>query len=327
MGVIGANLSSRYHITPEQLIARLRQLNSLQRELFFVESIGTGKILQSFPVPSSSSSSPPPSFMATLNQAMNVSRSPGSGETKIESDLPELIKEQEAVAPRSVTNDVTDVGELSRRFESQSDPVAGAGTIGYDPNGGTSYGIYQLSSKQGSVDQFIKFLETRRPDWANRLRAAGPPNTGSTSGRFPSEWKAIARESPEEFAKLQQDFIRDRYFEPACAMIKSETGVDIHSEPKALQEMVWSMAVQHGVGGAVTIFKRALRDVLAAGNGQADRISREDIVEQVYALRSTKFSSSPSRIRQAVIRRFEEEKSIVLAGLGANKGDHLSQWS
>lgn len=322
MNLTGANLYSKYHITPDQLIARLRQLNSLQRELFFMESIGGERGGQGF------SMSPSPSFMSTLRQAMNVS-SPisNSGGANEGPKVPEAeIEEQGVASAQDVIQNGSgiDIGAISRRFESKADPLAGAGTIGYDPNGGTSYGIYQLSSKQGSVDQFIKFLEDKRPDWANRLKSAGPSNTGSTSGRFPSEWKAIASESPQEFAKLQEDFIRERYFEPACAMIKSETGIDIHSEPKALQEMVWSMAVQHGVGGAVTIFKRALKEV-GTDNGQVNNVSREDIVEQVYALRSTKFSSSPPQVRQAVIRRFQEEKSLILAGL--NRSDRLSQWS
>lgn len=326
MNTTTTNLYSKYHITPDQLIARLRQLNSLQRELFFMESIVSEKFVQGvLPTPS-------PSFMSTLREAINISPSiRNSVEVGEERKVSEAeVKEQSVVSSRnSIQKEIQhvseiDIGAISRRFESKADPIAGAGTIGYDPNGGTSYGIYQLSSKQGSVDQFIKFLETRRPDWANRLRAAGSPNTGSTSGRFPLEWKAIAQESPQEFAKLQEDFIRERYFEPACSMIKSETGIDIRSEPKALQEMVWSMAVQHGVGGAVTIFKRALKEVVA-DSPQLSDISREDIVEQVYALRATKFSSSPPQVRQSVIRRFQEEKNLILAGL--NKGDRLSQWS
>jgi hypothetical protein len=164
------------------------------------------------------------------------------------------------------------------------------------------------------MDQFLKFLDTKKPDWAARLRSSGNANTGGVDGAFPREWKAIAKEAPEEFAALQHEFIRERYFEPACAMIKDETGIDIHNEPKALQEMVWSMAVQHGVGGAVSIFKRALGD-LAVKDTETAEVSKQNIVERVYAIRSKKFASSSDRVRQAVIRRFEQEKALVLAGL------------
>lgn len=324
MGAERANLSSLYKINPDQLVLRLRQLNNLQRELFFMETLigGSGKTLPFYPKSS---------FASTLSQVMN----PLTSKHHLSNSSPDKISTGAEVLDNTQSNysasektfpafPQQDIGILSRRFESKADPLMGVGTIGYDSNGGTSYGIYQLSSRQGSVDQFIKFLETKRPEWADRLKAAGKPNTGGKDGTFPQEWKAIATESPEEFARLQHEFIRERYFEPACSMIKSETGIDIHNEPRALQEMVWSMAVQHGVGGAVSIFKRALSDVAMGLEGE---ISREDVVERVYEIRAKKFTSSSPRVRQAVIRRFEEEKALVLAGLEIPKNSGLSQWS
>jgi hypothetical protein len=332
MGVTNTSLSSLYHISPEQLIARLRQLNNLQRELFFMETLGGIEVSSVLPGNSQ------PSFSSVFNRVINYS--PSVKEANRNSSSKEFPQSETVEKTTSVNKDGlaeseipgrpgqldNDIGALSRRFESKADLLAGVGTIGYDANGGTSYGIYQISSRQGSMDQFLKFLETRRPDWASRLRSAGNPNTGGVDGAFPREWKAIASEAPEEFAALQHEFIRERYFEPACAMIKSETGIDIHSEPKILQEMVWSMAVQHGVGGAVSIFKQALKEV-SMGETQTFEVPKEDIIERVYAIRSKKFASSSSRIRQAVIRRFEQEKSLVLAGLENTKQERFSQWS
>lgn len=333
MGTPNINLSSLYHITPEQLLVRLRQLNNLQRELFFMEALGGMESASIIPGTAS------PSFDAVLNRAMNYSPSnpPGAG-GKSSAKQPSLgeaagksipveksgLPEPEVYSPKNEPPE--NIGALSRRFESGTDLLSGVGAIGYDTNGGTSYGIYQISSRQGSMDQFLKFLDTKKPDWAARLRSSGNANTGGVDGAFPREWKAIAKEAPEEFAALQHEFIRERYFEPACAMIKDETGIDIHNEPKALQEMVWSMAVQHGVGGAVSIFKRALGD-LAVKDTETAEVSKQNIVERVYAIRSKKFASSSDRVRQAVIRRFEQEKALVLAGLENAEQKRFSQWS
>ncbi|MCX7823517.1 MAG: chitosanase [Syntrophobacterales bacterium] len=337
MGVERSSISSLYHIKPEQLIVKLRQINTLQRELFFMETLG-GTTISSHPSQLS--------FASTLRQIINstsTSAKPksdslqGAMAAETEGSNRRASLPQDYSPPREgISSEVSEgsnrglaptfngkeIGALSRRFESKEDPLSGVATIGYDSRGGTSYGIYQLSSRQGSVSQFIKFLEERKPEWAERLKASGDPNTGGTDGSFPHEWKAIAKESPEEFARLQHEFIRERYFEPVCAMIKNETGIDIKGEPPALQEMVWSMAVQHGVGGAVSIFKKALSDVVMnSGEG----IDREEMVERIYEIRATKFSSSSPRVRQAVLRRFEAEKALVLSGLETSGG--FSQWS
>ena len=65
-------------------------------------------------------------------------------------------------------------GDLSARYESGAD---GSSAIGYDKKGGTSYGRFQLSSKKGSMEGFLRFLEGRGGEAASiaaRLRAAGP---------------------------------------------------------------------------------------------------------------------------------------------------------
>jgi hypothetical protein len=81
-------------------------------------------------------------------------------------------------------------GSLSSRYES-------GGTIdciGYDKKGGTSYGQYQIASKTGTMDNFVTFLEDKAPDIAERLKSAGPADTGGRTGRMPETWKQIAAE-------------------------------------------------------------------------------------------------------------------------------------
>ncbi|MBQ4132585.1 MAG: hypothetical protein IJD04_02490 [Desulfovibrionaceae bacterium] len=201
-------------------------------------------------------------------------------------------------------------GALSARFESGE---AGIAAIGYDRHGGTSYGKYQISSKAGSMDQFIKFLSKEAPELAKRLQAAGPANTGSKSGKMPAEWKKIAQEHPDFFKELQERFIHDSHYKPALVALSRRTELDNSNMSVALQEVLWSTAVQHGPNGAARIFTRAINQIdpsLAETPGSKE--FEQALIEKVYNVRSTQFDSSTARVQNAVQNRLREEKSLAL---------------
>ena len=139
------------------------------------------------------------------------------------------------------------LGSLAARFESGSD---GAAAIGYDRHGGTSYGKFQLSSRAGTMDQFVSFLKRESPEWGKRLDAAGPANTGGRSGAMPRVWKEIAAENPALFEEMQTRFVHDNHFQPAVLEVGKRTGLDFNAMSPAMREVLWSTAVQHGVSGA-----------------------------------------------------------------------------
>ena len=206
------------------------------------------------------------------------------------------------------------LGEVSARFESGK---SGAAAIGYDPVGGTSYGAYQIASRPGTMDRFLQYLDQVEPSWAARLRAAGPANTGSTSGGMPAEWKAIAAEAPQRFFQVQRQFIEQTHFEPARKAILERTGIDVAKGPQAVAEALWSTAVQHGPAGATRIFFTALDAMNAAGKPQALRHPEfaQRLLQKVYALRGSDFGSSPAAVQSAVQSRLQQEGQWVLAML------------
>ncbi len=334
--ILRADTTAKYHETPDRLFDRLRQLSRIQRDLLFIEALGgdTALVFSAGGLPSFSSMLKRMVTAAPGRVAQGGAAAedlPTSAEpSQVSTDRQEMSRHHPRATERSTSLtsaiESSEIGSVARLFESGGRDD-GAASIGYDPRGGTSYGIYQISSAQGSMREFLQFLDTVKPGWADRLRAAGPANTGSTDGRFPQEWKAIAREDPEGFAAVQHAFVRQYYFEPACEMIYDEVGIDIRSEPRAIQEMVWSMAVQHGVQGAVTIFKKAVRllDITSYDVQQASSLPREEIVERVYDMRARNFTSSPSHIRRAVARRFEEEKALIRNAL-ESVPSRLSRW-
>jgi hypothetical protein len=252
---------------------------------------------------------PAPSTAAdTLGQALDTARASAaqSARPAEPAATPEPTPEDD-----SLTTMIREaLGELSSRFESGRD---GAAAVGYDRVGGTSYGIFQLSSKMGSLGDFVDFLSEKAPLLASKLKAAGPADTGSREGDMPAAWKEIAESFPTLFEHLQRDFITKSHYEPAMRMIAEATGVDMASLPKAAREVLFSTAVQHGPTGAASIFGSALDDVnLDADDGIGS------LIEKVYAMRGTQFGSSTERVRQAVLSRFENEKAMAIAMLSGD---------
>lgn len=201
-----------------------------------------------------------------------------------------------------------DIGSLSAKFESGD---RGIEAIGYDDTGGTSYGVYQISSKAGTMKVFLNFLDENAPNLAKRLRSAGPANTGGRSGKMPTEWKRIASEDPVRFEQLQKDFIEESHYQPARQEILNKTGVDVEKLPDALREVLWSTSVQHGPKGAAGIFCKAIGRMSKNGDK-----GLEGLIQSVYASRAKQFGQSTSEVRSSVASRFREEMRIALGMLG-----------
>ena len=201
-------------------------------------------------------------------------------------------------AGRTQEND--GLGQLSARFES--------GAIGYDRNGGTSYGKYQIASRVGSMKNFLEFLDGEAPDISQRLRKAGPANTGSRRGGMPDAWRSIAKEQPERFEALQEGFIRESHYKPAVEAIAERTGLEADKLSPAMREVIWSTAVQHGPAGAARIFDRA--DDLSGK--PTDPAYERKLISNVYKLRAGQFGSSTDEVQAAVHNRFRQEKTLAL---------------
>lgn len=198
-------------------------------------------------------------------------------------------------------------GRLSSPFESGQE---GARAIGYDHLGGTCYGSYQFSSRQGTMSRFLKFLDTAAPDLATRLRAAGHTDTGGRNGRMPNVWRAISNEQGERFEELQRRFIADSHYQPVVDALAETPGLDPRNMPKALREVVFSTAVQHGPQRAQRIISRAAASL--KGRAEADPAT---LIDRIYAVRSRQFEGSPESVQQAVRRRLLDERSRALSML------------
>lgn len=188
------------------------------------------------------------------------------------------------------------LGSLSAKYESSGNP----GTIANNKGdiGGKSYGTYQLTKASGNAQKF-----------ANQYGGSLKGLTAGTSA-FDNAWKAEAKKNPEKFASAQHDYIQKTHYAPAVNSVKSKTGIDVSKYSVALQNVVWSIGVQHGSAGAGSIFKNA---------GIKAGMSEKEIINKVYNERSKVdkyFASSSASIKKSVKNRFAKEKEQALKMLG-----------
>ncbi|MBL8917994.1 MAG: LysM peptidoglycan-binding domain-containing protein [Myxococcaceae bacterium] len=211
--------------------------------------------------------------------------------------------------------DISRLGTLSARYESNGDP--GTVSSGRGDRGGVSYGMYQFATNTGSARSFADWLGRAHPQLGQRLRGLNPGTQ-----EFSNAWRAIARDNPQAFRDAQHEYIAGRFYEPARRNVeRAVPGLDFGNRSRALNDVLWSVAVQHGQGGAATIFGRAL-----AGK-DVSRMSDEELIRAVYQERGKRtrggelyyFTSSSADVQRGVANRFRNELRDALAALGQER--------
>ena len=192
------------------------------------------------------------------------------------------------------------IGTISSKYESRGDSSA----VGYDSTGGLSYGKYQIATRTGTLREFLKFCDADGSEAGQIVARAMRQSPGKAT------WKMLAKKGLVQ--DLEYRFIKSSHYDALLNRLrKSHPDLVSRIESnKALQEMAWSTAVQHGAGGAASIFRKEWGD----GKRPLDQF-----VTGVYKLRGTKFPSSTARVRAAVHRRFQDESRQVLALLNARE--------
>ncbi|SKA71735.1 hypothetical protein SAMN02745702_01544 [Desulfobaculum bizertense DSM 18034] len=240
---------------------------------------------------------------STAELPLLASTIPDGPQTAIAPPVTRLRKVQQALYQRHF------LGSLCARFESGS---AGPAAIGYDPEGGTSYGKYQIASRTGSMQRFIRFLRHRAPSLAHRLSQSGPSNTLATTGVMPREWKRIAGEYPSRFEQLQDEFIHNSYYTPTLREIRTRTGIDLSRHPRVIREVLWSMAVQHGPINCARMFKAA-EDIAKLSPAH---LYHQELLRQIYRVRRQRIQAFSHKAHvPSLLRRLNMEETLALSQL------------
>lgn len=213
--------------------------------------------------------------------------------------------------PVAVAKPSTDgwiLGQTSEKYETGG---KGAGTIssGVGDLGGKSYGSYQFAS----------FLPEKMENGKSRKNANRSPlkiyiasseysdkfaGIEVASAEFDSIWKSLA--SDPNFKVDQHDFIKRNYYDVLLSNLK-RNGLDLSNFGIAVQDLIWSSAVQYGANN-VSLFLKSLADKA--------QLTDKDIVELVqtykYNTVDQYFKSSSQAVRDSIRSRCNAEKSDLL---------------
>ena len=191
------------------------------------------------------------------------------------------------------------LGFISGEFESGGNP----GVIARD-NIGYAYGAWQINSRVGGLRDFIKDIETDK-------RFAHLAELKIDSPEFQDEWARVAKNYPNAFLEKQHEFIEKTKFKPVLYYARS---AGLNTTNRAVQEVLWSQAVQHGFEGNKKIIDAAVKKV-----GKSS--SADEIVRALYEARSNYvngLSTLDDSLKANIINRYKQESSKAF-GIILNK--------
>jgi len=162
------------------------------------------------------------------------------------------------------------LGRLSEKYESGNRGPGVVSTGKGDP-GGVSYGTYQLASKVGRADAFVK-------------RYYPQEFQGLTAGtdEFTQRWKELAKQHPDELRQREHAYIKETHYDPQVRKLAKDLQLDVDQRSAAFRDAVWSTAVQHGPN--TTVIVTAVKSL----GKNLDVLTDEELLRAIYAERGRK---------------------------------------
>lgn len=216
---------------------------------------------------------------------------------KIMSTVSDFRKGQYAKTSRAVSAYDGNLGSISSKYETGGRGVSTIST-GKDDYGGASYGTYQLSSRSGTLDRYLK-----QSGYEEQFAGMVPG-----SAEFNAKWKELAA-TDQNFGVSQHNFIKATHYEPALRRL-AKSGLDMSGRGKAVQEAIFSTSVQYGSAKTAELFKDALGGMDASKLTDAEIVSA--LQDRKLAGVDRDFMSSSSGMRAGVARRIVFEKNDLL---------------
>ncbi|MGL6075921.1 MAG: hypothetical protein ACRC8S_17325 [Fimbriiglobus sp.] len=204
-----------------------------------------------------------------------------------------------------------ELGQLSEKYESGGHGPATVSTGEGDP-GGVSYGTYQLASKVGRANEFVK---KHYPKEFEGLKGGTP--------EFTKAWKELAAKDAKGLRAKEHQFIQETHYDPQAAKLLKELKFDVSKRSAALRDVVWSTAVQHGP--TTNVITKAVQELLK--DKKLEDLSDATLIEAIYAERGRKsqdgklvrFPRVSEKWIPALTKRFESEQKDALEMLKAEK--------
>jgi hypothetical protein len=195
-------------------------------------------------------------------------------------------------------------GKLGMVSKSEESGRGGVATVssGKGDRGGVSYGSHQLSSKTGSMAAFLQSRDGQ--PYAQQLAGLQPG-----SAAFTAKYKEIAANDGANFEKAQDQYLNRTHYDPQVKKVSQDTGMDFSKKGRAVQEMLYSTAIQYG--GNSGIVGAALKGRPVANMSDAEIV--QTVQDYKSATTGRYFSSSSSDTQASVANRALREKEKLLA--------------
>jgi len=173
------------------------------------------------------------------------------------------------------------------------------GAIGFDRNGGASYGLFQFSSRQGVVQKFLE--ETKYGKYFKGMTPGSP--------QFDAMWKQLAANDPG-FSEEQKNFHMRTHMKPFMDKLEKQ-GYKVSDRGDAVKAMILSTATQHGPN-AQRVVTRAFDSA-----DEFNKMSDEEIIKRVQNEKARRYqsdfrSSTPSIQLSAGRNRALREKEELI---------------
>ncbi|WP_369942610.1 XVIPCD domain-containing protein [Xanthomonas medicagonis] len=211
-----------------------------------------------------------------------------------------------------------ELGQTSKHYETGG---RGASTVssGIDDPGGVSYGSYQMTSQVktkegtiivgGTVAAFVK--DSKYSDDFAGLKPGSP--------EFSAKWKELAR-TDDTFAQEQHDYIKRTHYDKLVDRLKDK-GMDLSDRGPAVQDALWSTAVQYGPGsdkkpGGSGVFLKGI-EAKFGKDYDLSKLSDKDIVGAVQDYKAEHVKELFPRVEKqktldSLKNRAENEKADLL---------------
>ena len=202
------------------------------------------------------------------------------------------------------------LGDLSKQYES-GNLGAGAVSSGWGDAGGISYGAYQFASNAGVPADFVAWLIRQGYQHGHTLSRAGAPGSPS----FSQTWAYVAENDYDGFLTMQHEYVKQQYYDPAVQYLR-QAGFNAEKHSVAMQDVIWSRAVQYGPGLIVEMFEAAAQ---ALGHPNLSYVDDDvfdgDLIRAIYidVCMTPEWTNGSLALRQGLYARFEAECSDALA--------------
>lgn len=221
------------------------------------------------------------------------------------------------------------IGRLVKKFESGTKGCDCISQSGFDC--GASYGTYQLTWRFGNALAFFKrYYADKYPElknmWVGSKDVESKVYPGSWYSSdpdiFSALWRRESAENPEQMEANEWEYICEKYYESLMMKLVGFFNPNTHS--RAMQECMWSWAVNRGASGAYLEFSDAMR---RAGIKDPSGIEPERLMNLCYDKRHevkpyNRFSDSPTSERMALLP-YIRENPLPYPGTNPGTGNGL----